>query len=125
MTDRGYKAMTGFAERHHKSGLCVLAFPCNQFGKQEPGSEAEIKEFVKSKYGLPEGFQLFSKIDVNGPGTHPVFKHLKERFPGDISWNFMGNFLVGKDGTVLKRFGKMTYYDSMEAEIKKALEEKL
>mmetsp|Transcript_978 Transcript_978/g.1387 ORF Transcript_978/g.1387 Transcript_978/m.1387 type:complete len:82 (+) Transcript_978:338-583(+) len=67
--------MTGFAKKYHKDGFCVLAFPCNQFGKQEPGTDAEIKEFVRSKYGLPDGMEMFSKIKVNGANTHPGVVH--------------------------------------------------
>mmetsp|Transcript_1627 Transcript_1627/g.3069 ORF Transcript_1627/g.3069 Transcript_1627/m.3069 type:complete len:124 (-) Transcript_1627:344-715(-) len=121
MTDKGYKAMTNFAQKYHGEGFWVLAFPCNQFGKQEPGSEADIKKFVSTNYGIPKGFQLFSKIDVNGENTHPVFKHLKDKFPGDVPWNFMGHFLVGRDGSVLERFGRMTSYGSVQTSIEKAL----
>mmetsp|Transcript_34629 Transcript_34629/g.78278 ORF Transcript_34629/g.78278 Transcript_34629/m.78278 type:complete len:115 (-) Transcript_34629:56-400(-) len=79
----------------------VVAFPCNQFGQQEPGSAAEIKEFV-SKYGLdPNGasnFHLMAKVDVNGPGAHPVYQWLKGvTGSGDIGWNFAGKFLVRCD----------------------------
>mmetsp|Transcript_16611 Transcript_16611/g.40914 ORF Transcript_16611/g.40914 Transcript_16611/m.40914 type:complete len:127 (-) Transcript_16611:289-669(-) len=61
-----------------------MAFPCNQINRQEPDSNEVIKEFVSKKYGLPDGLELFSKVDVNGPNSHPVFKHLKSIFPGDI-----------------------------------------
>mmetsp|Transcript_20068 Transcript_20068/g.27960 ORF Transcript_20068/g.27960 Transcript_20068/m.27960 type:complete len:116 (+) Transcript_20068:293-640(+) len=114
--------MTGFAKKYHKDGFYVLAFPCNQFGKQEPGTDADIKNFVQSKYGIPEGMEMFSKIDVNGPQTHPVYKYLKSIHPGSVSWNFMGHFLVAKDGSVPTRFGRMTSYSTVESEIKKELE---
>uniref|UniRef100_A0A6V3Q5A6 Glutathione peroxidase n=1 Tax=Lotharella globosa TaxID=91324 RepID=A0A6V3Q5A6_9EUKA len=113
--------MTGFAQKYHGEGFWVLAFPCNQFGKQEPGSEADIKKFVSTNYGIPKGMQLFSKIDVNGENTHPVYKHLKAKFPGDVSWNFMGHFLIGRDGSVLQRFGRMTSYSSVQTAIEEAL----
>eukprot|EP00466_Bigelowiella_natans_P007067 jgi/Bigna1/52728/estExt_Genewise1Plus.C_100190 len=114
-------AMTGFAKKYHKDGFCVLAFPCNQFGRQEPGTDAEIKEFVRSRYGLPEGLEMFSKIKVNGPKTHPVYEHLKTAFPGDVSWNFMGHFLIGRDGQVKQRFGRTTSYATVDAAIQKEL----
>mmetsp|Transcript_11297 Transcript_11297/g.16889 ORF Transcript_11297/g.16889 Transcript_11297/m.16889 type:complete len:122 (+) Transcript_11297:237-602(+) len=117
MTDRGYKAITNFAKKYHGKGFNVLAFPCNQFGKQEPGTEAEIKEFVKKNYGIPDGLIMFSKVKVNGSDTHPVFLHLKKDFPGDVPWNFMGHWLVGKDGKVLKRYGRLTSYGSVESDI--------
>ncbi|GAB5357546.1 hypothetical protein AAMO2058_000383500 [Amorphochlora amoebiformis] len=123
MTNRGYMALTGFAENYHKEGLEVLAFPCNQFGKEEPKSEADIKEFVQKKFGIPSGLNMMCKIDVNGPNTHPVYQHLKKAFPGDISWNFMGHFLVGRDGSVKERFGQTTSFSSVESSIKEALKE--
>mmetsp|Transcript_976 Transcript_976/g.1380 ORF Transcript_976/g.1380 Transcript_976/m.1380 type:complete len:124 (+) Transcript_976:338-709(+) len=113
--------MTGFAKKYHKDGFCVLAFPCNQFGKQEPGTDAEIKEFVRSKYGLPDGMEMFSKIKVNGANTHPVFTHLKTAFSGDVSWNFMGHFLVGRDGQVKQRFGRIASYATVDAAIQEEL----
>ena len=82
----------------------MLAFPCNQFGSQEPGSESEIKEFVESKYGVT--FPMFSKIDVNGPGAHPIYQYLtsnEEVGTEEIGWNFY-KFLVDKEGRVVKRY---------------------
>jgi len=90
--------------KYQSQGFEVLAFPCNQFGAQEPGTEAEIKEFAQGKYGAK--FPLFSKIDVNGPNTHPLYEYLKGVKGGllpDIKWNF-GKFLVGKDGKVVERY---------------------
>mmetsp|Transcript_31875 Transcript_31875/g.77680 ORF Transcript_31875/g.77680 Transcript_31875/m.77680 type:complete len:128 (-) Transcript_31875:140-523(-) len=124
MTDKGYKAITALAQKYHKEGFDVLAFPCNQFGKQEPGTDQEIKAFVKNNYGIPDGLQMFSKIKVNGPDAHPVYKHLKEAFPGEVTWNFMGHFLIGKTGKVLQRFGRMTSYQTVEGAIKAALSTK-
>mmetsp|Transcript_56332 Transcript_56332/g.138255 ORF Transcript_56332/g.138255 Transcript_56332/m.138255 type:complete len:109 (-) Transcript_56332:346-672(-) len=81
--------------------LVVLGFPCNQFGAQEPGSEAEVKSFAEAK-GVKPPFYLFSKIDVNGPNTHPFYQKLKEASgSGDLEWNF-GKFLITKDG--VKRY---------------------
>jgi glutathione peroxidase len=88
----------------------VLGFPCNQFGSQEPGTEAEILEFVTSKFDVD--FPMFAKIDVNGDGTAPLYRLLKEAQPGDgdsadITWNFE-KFLVDKQGDVVRRFGPVT-----------------
>lgn len=87
-------------------GFAVLGFPCNQFGEQEPGDAEEIRRFCALTYDV--SFPLFAKIDVNGPGTHPLFARLKEAAPGllgteAIKWNFT-KFLVGRDGRVLKRY---------------------
>ena len=86
--------------------MSVLAFPCNQFKGQEPGTEAEIQSFCSANYGVT--FPMFSKIEVNGDGAHDVYKFLKAGNPDDdgnedIAWNFT-KFLVGKDGQVLERF---------------------
>lgn len=86
--------------------MTVLGFPCNQFGKQEPGSDAEIKAFVDSNYGAD--FPMFSKVEVNGEGACDLYAFLKAGHPTpdgseDIAWNFT-KFLVGRDGQVLARF---------------------
>ncbi len=84
----------------------VLGFPCNQFGAQEPGSDQEILEFAQTKYDA--NFQLFSKIEVNGPGTCNLYKILKNATGGeDIGWNF-AKFLVDRDGKVVQRFSPQT-----------------
>ncbi|MGH8279851.1 MAG: glutathione peroxidase [Gammaproteobacteria bacterium] len=84
----------------------VLGFPCNQFGGQEPGDEAEIQKFCHTRYDV--SFPLTSKIDVNGTGAHPLYKWLKsETGSADIRWNFE-KFLIGKDGRVLKRYPSRT-----------------
>lgn len=87
-------------------GLVIAGFPCNQFGSQDPGSNDEIGEFCQINYGV--SFPMFSKIDVNGPKTDPLYKYLKAEKPGllgsqRIKWNFT-KFLVNKDGEVVKRF---------------------
>jgi len=102
------------------NGFVVLAFPCNQFGKQEPGTEKEIKEFCESNYKVT--FPLFSKIEVNGPGTHPLFYFLKTQARGvlgsqKIKWNFT-KFLVNREGTVLKRFAPFVNPESIEKDIR-------
>ena len=88
----------------------ILGFPCNQFAKQEPGNELQIKLFCSMHYGVR--FPLFSKIDVNGPDAHPLFEHLKENGRGflvtrAIKWNFT-KFLVDRDGGVVRRFAPRT-----------------
>uniref|UniRef100_A0A3P9LG52 Glutathione peroxidase 4 n=1 Tax=Oryzias latipes TaxID=8090 RepID=A0A3P9LG52_ORYLA len=94
-----------YAER----GLRILAFPSNQFGNQEPGNETQIKSFAES---FDAHFDLFSKIDVNGPSAHPLWKWLKEQphgrglFGNSIKWNFT-KFLINKEGQVVKRYGPM------------------
>lgn len=87
-------------------GLAILGFPCNQFGSQDPGSDDEIGEFCQINYGV--SFPMFSKVDVNGSGAAPLYKHLKAERPGlmgteRIKWNFT-KFLVDRDGNVVKRF---------------------
>ncbi|MCJ9429390.1 glutathione peroxidase [Kordiimonas marina] len=87
-------------------GLTILGFPCNQFGSQDPGSNDEIGEFCQLNYGV--SFPMFAKIDVNGEGAAPLYKHLKAVKPGvlgteKIKWNFT-KFLVDRDGNVVKRF---------------------
>jgi len=85
-------------------GFTVVGFPCNQFAGQEPGSEAEIADFCRSRYDVT--FPLSSKLEVNGPNRHPVYQFLTSAasgIPGDINWNFE-KFLIGRDGRVLKRY---------------------
>ena len=101
-------------EDNAESGFAVLGFPCNQFGAQEPGTEAEIKQFVTSKFDVT--FPMFAKIEVNGPGTAPLYEHLKAGAPGDIAWNFT-KFLVGRDGSVLKRYEPRTTPEEIAAEL--------
>jgi glutathione peroxidase len=104
-------------------GLTVLGFPSNQFGKQEPGTEAEIGAFCQKNYGV--SFPMFSKIDVNGDEAHPLYKHLKEQAPGvlgtqGIKWNFT-KFLINKDGTVYKRYAPLTKPEEIAADIETLL----
>jgi glutathione peroxidase len=91
---------------HEQGKVTVLGFPCNQFGAQEPGTDAEILEFARSRYDA--NFPMFSKIDVNGDGASELYQWLKSEKANpdgkaDIAWNFT-KFLVGKDGSVLARF---------------------
>jgi glutathione peroxidase len=101
-----YEGLEALYRRHKKQGLVVLGFPCDQFGNQEPGNEEEIARFCRTTYDVT--FPLFSKIEVNGPGTHLLYQHLKAAKPGllgseAIKWNFT-KFLAGRDGTVLERY---------------------
>jgi glutathione peroxidase len=99
-----YKELEELSVRFKDQGLVVLGFPCNQFGAQEPGTNAEIKEFCSLTYGV--NFPLFDKLEVNGPGRHPLYDQLTGEtspFPGKIGWNFT-KFLVGRDGKILHRF---------------------
>lgn len=103
-------------------GLEILAFPCNQFGKQEPGSAAEIREFV-SKYGVD--FPMFAKIDVNGDGAHPMWKWLKTKQSGfmgfnGIKWNF-SKFLINREGVPIKRYSPRTSPSAIRKDIEAAL----
>ncbi|KAH8855138.1 putative phospholipid hydroperoxide glutathione peroxidase [Schistosoma japonicum] len=104
-------------------GLRILAFPCNQFRGQEPGTDQEIKQRVLAKYNVT--FDLFHKIDVNGENAIPLYKFLKQStsswFFRDIEWNFV-KFLVDKSGNPVSRYSSITPPNSMEAEIRKLLD---
>jgi glutathione peroxidase len=109
-----YSGLEAVHQKYKDKGFAVLGFPCNQFGGQEPGSNAEIKEFCSSKFNVT--FPLFDKINVNGAKRHPLYTSLageKSPFPGDIKWNF-NKFLIGKDGKILKRFDSKATPDSPE-----------
>ena len=118
-----YKDLESLYKKYKDQGLEVLGFPCNQFGAQEPGSNEEIQSFCNLNYNVT--FKLFDKIDVNGPKTSPLFKHLKNQSPGilgteGIKWNFT-KFLVNKDGEVVKRFSAKDTEKVIEAELVKSL----
>ncbi|WP_263262688.1 glutathione peroxidase [Pseudomonas sp. RIT-PI-S] len=103
-----YEGLEHLQERFGSRGFTVLGVPCNQFGGQEPGSEAEIQAFCSTHYAVT--FPLTAKMEVNGDQRHPLYRLLVgegAEFPGDISWNFE-KFLVGKDGRVLARFSPRT-----------------
>ena len=118
-----YKDLEELHKKYRDQGVEVLGFPCNQFGKQEPGNHQEIQEFCELNYGV--SFQMFEKIDVNGPNTSPLYDYLKNSAPGllgskSIKWNFT-KFLVARNGTVIKRFGSNDSVAKIEKEIKKIL----
>ena len=107
----------------HEEGLDILGFPCNQFLKQDPGSDTEISEFCSLNYGVT--FPMFSKIEVNGDNTHPLYKHLKAEAKGllgseKIKWNFT-KFLVNREGEVVKRYAPNTEPKDIAADIKALL----
>ena len=117
---------TGLEELYRKfkgQGLVVLGFPSDQFGHQEPGNEAEIKNFCSLNYDVT--FPMFAKIDVNGANTHPLYKYLKHEAKGllgseAIKWNFT-KFLVDKDGEVVKRYAPNDTPESIGKEVASAL----
>ncbi len=119
-----YKALQQLYSKYHDRGFELLAFPCDQFGHQEPGDDAEIKDFCEMNYGVE--FPLFSKIDVNGDGTHPLYKFLKSQKGGllsdSIKWNFT-KFLVDKKGNVVERYAPMTPPERIAPDIEKQLAE--
>ncbi len=99
-----YAGLETIYEKYKDQGLVVLGFPCNDFGSQEPGSNAVVKEFCTKKYKVT--FPMFDKLHVKGAQQHPLYAALTAKngaFPGDVKWNF-GKFIIGKDGTPLKRF---------------------
>jgi glutathione peroxidase len=121
-----YAGLEELYKEYQDRGVVVLGFPCNQFGGQEPGSEAEIAQFCELNYGV--SFPLFAKIDVNGPDAHPLFKFLKAEKGGilggigldAIKWNFT-KFLVDTTGKVVGRFGSGTSPASLKPELDKLL----
>ena len=118
-----YSGLESLFEKYRDEGFVILAFPSNQFGKQEPGSESEIKQFCETRFGVK--FPLFAKIDVNGSNTHPLYSFLKKAKRGllgtsRIKWNFT-KFLVDRGGRPVKRFGPQVKPEALEDEIKSAL----
>jgi len=110
-------------EQYGSKGLVVLGFPCNQFGAQDPGSNDEIGQFCQLNYGVR--FQMMAKIDVNGDKAHPLYQWLTKEAPGilgttSIKWNFT-KFLVGKDGTVIKRYAPADEPAALGKDIEAAL----
>lgn len=118
-----YNGLESLYKKYAPQGFVVLGFPCNQFGKQEPGSAEEIAQTCFINYEV--SFPIFEKVDVNGSSAHPIFRYLKNELPGlmgeRIKWNFT-KFLVGRDGKPLKRFAPFTTPEKMEAIILSALQ---
>ncbi len=118
-----YKGLETLHETYADDGLAILGFPCNQFGAQEPGSEEEIGEFCELNFGVQ--FPMHAKVEVNGTGTHPLFKKLKHDAPGllgseAIKWNFT-KFLVDREGNVVERFAPATTPQKLESKVKSLL----
>lgn len=118
-----YKALEALYQQYNAQGLVVLGFPCNQFGKQEQGTETEISQFCELNFGVT--FPLFSKIDVNGDNASPLYKHLKKAATGilgseAIKWNFT-KFLVDKNGKVVERYAPTTKPEDLVKTIEKLL----
>jgi glutathione peroxidase len=118
-----YAGLEQLYEQFRARGLEVLGFPCNQFGQQEPGSEADIGSFCEKNYGVQ--FPMFAKIEVNGDGAHPLFKFLKQEAPGvlgtqAIKWNFT-KFLINRDGSVVKRYAPQTKPEEIADDIERLL----
>lgn len=103
-----YKGLEKLYQELQGDGFIVVGFPCNQFGGQEPGAEKEIVQFCQTNYDVT--FPLARKLEVNGPGRHPIYQWLTTEFPGDIEWNFE-KFLIGRDGKVVRRYPPATKPD--------------
>lgn len=117
-----FEGLEKLHQKYKNDGLVVLGFPSSQFLNQEPGDASDIEEACQINFGVT--FQLFEKIDVNGPKTHPVFRYLKSKLGGlfgsRIKWNFT-KFLIDAEGNPVKRFSPTTKPEAMEADIRKVL----
>lgn len=116
-----YEGLEKLYQEFKPEGLEILAFPCNQFGKQESGSDDEIKDFCDLNFNI--SFPLFQKVDVNGDNSHPLYQELKDQAPGllgskNIKWNFT-KFLVDKNGKVIERYGAVTKPETLKDDIRK------
>jgi glutathione peroxidase len=118
-----YKGLEALQRKYHGRGFDVLAFPCNQFGAQEPGTEDEIAQFCETQYGVT--FPMFAKLDVNGDAAAPLYRHLKTAKKGllgteAIKWNFT-KFLVDRNGGVVARYAPNDTPEALQADIEKQL----
>jgi len=117
-----YQDLQELHEQYADQGLVVLGFPCNQFRQQEPGDAEAIGSFCELNYGVR--FPMFDKVEVNGPSAHPIFRYLREQLPGwfgsSIKWNFT-KFLIGRDGTPIRRFAPISRKAKMDPAIQLAL----
>jgi glutathione peroxidase len=114
-----YKGLEALHRKYEAKGLTVMGFPCDQFGHQEPGDEAEIKNFCSLNYDVH--FPLFAKVDVNGKDAHPLFQYLKKEAKGilgseAIKWNFT-KFLIDREGRVVRRYAPTDTPESIERDI--------
>jgi glutathione peroxidase len=120
-----YEGLEALYRKYRDRGFKVLGFPCDQFGQQEPGDDAEIKQFCKLKYDVT--FPMFAKIEVNGAGTAPLYRYLKSARRGllgtkRIKWNFT-KFLVDREGKVVRRFGPMVKPERIAGQVAELLTE--
>lgn len=118
-----YQGLENLYRRYKDQGFVVLAFPCNQFGHQEPGSESEIQQFCTTHYDV--SFPVFAKIEVNGANAHPLYRYLKDEKPGvlgtkAIKWNFT-KFLVDRSGHVIRRYAPADKPESLIEDIEQLL----
>ena len=118
-----YAGLEALYRAHKDTGLTVLGFPCNQFGNQEPGTDAEIGAFCEKNYGV--SFPIFARVDVKGPDAHPLFRYLTHAKPGilgteAIKWNFT-KFLIDRNGAPVARYAPRTSPQALEAPIAKLL----
>jgi glutathione peroxidase len=118
-----YAGLQKLYDTYASRDFAVLGFPCNQFGKQEPGDATQIGNFCEKNFGVT--FPMFEKIDVNGANAHPLYRYLTGEAPGllgleGIKWNFT-KFLVGRDGAVIKRYAPVTKPDAITGDIEKLL----
>ena len=118
-----YEGLEALYAKYKSQGLVILGFPCNQFGEQEKGDDNEIASFCQKNYGV--SFPMFSKIDVNGDNTAPLYQELKSKAPGimgtqKVKWNFT-KFLVNKQGEVVTRFATVTKPEKLAKDIEGAL----
>ncbi len=118
-----FEGLEALYKKYQDKGLVILGFPCNQFANQEPGDEKSISEGCMINYGV--SFPMFSKIDVNGSGAHPLYKYLKKElrgFPGSkIKWNFT-KFLIDANGKPVKRFSPTTTPEKIDAYLSEVLQ---
>ncbi|MEP2653695.1 MAG: glutathione peroxidase [Paraglaciecola sp.] len=120
-----YEGLQQLQNRYHSQGFEILGFPCNQFGRQEPGSDNDIQKFCNLTYQI--SFPLFKKVEINGANTSALYKYLKTNAPGvmgskSIKWNFT-KFLINKKGQVVKRYASTTKPSDIEEDIKNLLKE--
>lgn len=118
-----YEGLEDLYTKYKDQGLVILGFPCNQFGEQEKGDDSEIASFCQKNYGV--SFPMFSKIDVNGDNTAPLYQELKAKAPGimgtkNIKWNFT-KFLINKQGDAVTRFASVTKPEALAKDIESAL----